>query len=251
MNKTEAKLVAEFKGLWTKTHAMISRMQKIMVELRDDHGWSQRDIVRETGVPRTTVQRWLKAYDEGLKAGVAHMGHLTPPSDRENSDRAVARRVITQEPLEVIERIVGDLSVPEAAKLAQAALGKPGIADEMLKNPDQSHAVGLVSAQVHQQMEERSKARRSRDRSAGGISGVAANVSFLVDVIGNLHKAKRSLAESYEEAATYILSDLETEAVEEGLAEIELIIDWYRSYLQSGDQSFEKELERLLGGDGS
>jgi hypothetical protein len=211
-------------------------------------GATQMVVATTIGKSREFVKTLLKWRDSGFESETPWL------MDKQATSRAAlshTKATLRNAPLEQIERIVESLTPAEAAKLAQAALGKPGIADEMLKNPDQSHAVGLVSAQVHQQMEERSKARRSRDRNAGGISGVAANINFIVDVIGTLNKAKRDLATSYEEAASYILNDLETEAVEEALAEIELIIDWYRSYLQSGDQSFEKELEKLLGGDGS
>ena len=69
-----------------------------------------------------------------------------------------------------------------------------------------------------------------------------------MDVIGNLNSAQRDLALSYREASEYELSDEEKGAVEEGLAEIALIIDWYRSFLESGNQSFEEELNNLLGG---
>lgn len=221
------------------------RMAAIEVVAAIAEGATQVLVATSTGKSQQYISKLIQWHDAGFETETPWL------MDKQATSRAAlshTKKTLRNAPLEQIERIVDDLPIAQRARIAQAALAVEGMSDEMLRNPDQSSAVTLVSAQIARQREERSKQNKSRNRNAGGISGVAANVNFIVDVIGNLNSAQRDLAESYREASSYELSDLEKGAIEEGLAEIVLIIDWYRSYLESGNQSFEEELNNLLGG---
>jgi hypothetical protein len=158
---------------------------------------------------------------------------------RDTPDMRGAKRVLAQAPLETIEQIVESLPPKRAAKLAQAALGKTGVTRELAKDADASAAVTRASGKIREEMEHETRTRRSR-------SGVVQTVGFLVEVLGALLKAKRSLNESYTAARDHEMTADQQEAIEEVLQEVVTIVDWYRSYLDSGDQSFEDELSKLL-----
>jgi transcriptional regulator with XRE-family HTH domain len=117
MRSTTA-LVAEIKTLYGQRNKDKLRMQADMVELRK-HGWTQRRIADATGVPQSTVDRWLRGYDESLTQ-VGQDPKLTPNSEQERSDRAVARRVLSEQPLEFVERMIDELPRERRVQIGRA-----------------------------------------------------------------------------------------------------------------------------------
>jgi transcriptional regulator with XRE-family HTH domain len=95
-DRSEAALVAEIKQLYGRRHEEKLQIQKDMVELRDGYGRTQPEIARATGIPQQTVSDWLRAFDEATDLG--RPSRLTPDSHKIRSDRAVARRVIAEDP---------------------------------------------------------------------------------------------------------------------------------------------------------
>jgi hypothetical protein len=61
-----------------------------MAELRDKHGWSQRQIAEATNVPQATINRWLQAWDEQKKAGAIQVDRLTPSSEHARSAEGIS-----------------------------------------------------------------------------------------------------------------------------------------------------------------
>lgn len=117
---TEA-LVAEIRSLYGRRHEEKVQIQQDMAALRDQYGWTQQMISDETGVPRSTVDMWLRAYDEGL-ADPSRASRLTPASAHARSDRAVAKRVFATAPMEDIEHVISSLP-PERVQQVAAAAG--------------------------------------------------------------------------------------------------------------------------------
>jgi Family of unknown function (DUF6192) len=149
-------------------------------------------------------------------------------------------KMLRDGPMERVEQIVSSLPANRVAKVAHAALGRPGVAREMAKDPDAAAAVVRASAHVGEEQAHRED-RRHREHSQ-----TRPTMDLLVKVLGNLMVAKRATKSAYEAARELSLTDEQREAVHEALDEEATIIDWFRSYLDSGDQSFEAELERLL-----
>lgn len=164
-----------------------------------------------------------------------------PPFARANDPTVESRNVklgLSKMSGEEVDRLVHDLPAKKAAQLAQAALEAPGVTRELAKDAEASATVIRASGKVAEDMERKARSRSTIGRTSG--------LDYLVEVQGNLHGAKRRLSDSYKAACELELNDDHREAVTELLDEIVLIIDWFRSYLDSGDQSFEDELSRLL-----
>jgi len=156
--------------------------------------------------------------------------------------QAGVEKVLRTAPLETVEHIVESLPPKQVAKLAQAAMAKPGLSREMAKTPEASATVTRLSGQVREEVEyqERQKAKRRSPLGSDKLGG-------LVEILYPLRAAKRKIKDSYDAARDSKPEGDLLDLVQENLKEIEQIVDWYRSYLDSGDQSFEDELEQLLG----
>jgi len=107
--KTASELVRDIKSRYGRLHADKLVIQEDMADLRDGYGWTQMQIADKTGVPQKTVSRWLQAWDEQKAAGSSQVTRLTPSDLHVASDRAVAERVLKSAPIEMVERIIGDL----------------------------------------------------------------------------------------------------------------------------------------------
>jgi len=102
MGRKTTELVAEIKTLYGRRREEKLQIQKDLAALRDEHHWSNHRIERETGIPRATIINWLEAFDEGGS-------RLTPRHQQAASDRRVALRVLREQPVEIIERMVDEL----------------------------------------------------------------------------------------------------------------------------------------------
>jgi|SRR5215471_10647544 len=161
--------------------------------------------------------------------------------------QAGAEKLLKTAPLETVEHLVEKLTPKQAAKVAQAALGKPDVARELAKNPEASAQVTRVSGQVR---EEREATNKERTRKSSGALGQAkSTLAFLANVLGNLVVAKRGIRDAYDAVREMEMDDEQRGAVAESLDEIRTMLDWFQSYLDSGDQSFEDELSKLLSDD--
>ena len=109
-SRTTKALIVEIKALYGQRNEDKLRMQADMAELRDTHHWSATRIGRDTGVPQETVSRWLRAWDEQkLSDQASQVTRLTPREFQAASDRRVALRVLKEQPVEIIERMVDEL----------------------------------------------------------------------------------------------------------------------------------------------
>jgi len=107
-SRTTDALVAEIKTLASQRKEEKLQIQKDMVELRDEHNWSTREIAAATEIPQQTVVNWLQAYDEAV-TNLGQPSRLTPQSVQAASDRRVAQRVLREQPTEVVEQMIREL----------------------------------------------------------------------------------------------------------------------------------------------
>jgi hypothetical protein len=114
----------------------------------------------------------------------------------------------------------------------------------MAKDAESAASLRRASNEATEAMVRQNKERTRKARTP--LAGTVNDLGALVEIIGPITAAKAKLNDAYGAAREYDLSDDHVEAVLEELGEIEQIIDWFRSYLDSGDQSFEDELQKLL-----
>ena len=177
----------------------------------------------------------------------------TSVSDREGPtpyaidtpDRPVraAKQVLRDAPIEEVERIVMDLPPARVAHIANAALHREGVTREMAQDKEMSHTLSSASAHMWEHVEQNQERKRREER--GGKKGMG--MDFLVDVLGDLGKARRFLEESYQAAHDHEFTDDGKEVVLERLKEIIQLAEWYRAYIETGDSVGDDELRKLLG----
>jgi plasmid maintenance system antidote protein VapI len=111
--------VTEIKTLYGRRREEKLQIQKDMIALRDEHGWTQQRIADATDIPQRTVSNWLEAYDEAL-SNLAEPSRLTPESVQAASDLRVARRVLASAPLEQVEEMVRRLPYERRDEVGRA-----------------------------------------------------------------------------------------------------------------------------------
>lgn len=156
---------------------------------------------------------------------------------------AGTQRFLATAPMELVERLIDDLSPEQAAALATAALDRPGVVREIANDSDAS-AVFVRAEKEYLEESHDAHKRRTRKKSKG-MADVAGVLAY---VVGPVTKAGRLLKESL--AAAREAGDLDDdvkEALEEEFTEIGTTLDWYRSYLASDGGSLDDELDKLLG----
>jgi len=158
-----ATLVAEIRDLYTQRNELKRQIQIRMLSLHNDHGWTQREIADETGIPKSTVDRWLQAAKQGLP----HMGQaLTPPDHRARSDRAVTRRVLSSSTPAELKDLVKELPEKHQGQLLRAT------SDVMRKDEKRRW--------------EEKMAKRSAEEIAAGDQWEASYVAPIADGLANM-----------------------------------------------------------------
>jgi len=223
-----------------KREAYRQAAEHIAAAKQADPKLTNRVVATTLGKSGEFVQKVLQWRSSGYQADTPWL------MDEKATGRAAlshTKATLRDAPLEQIERIVQELPPAAIVKIVQAGLEKPEIAHEIAKSADASAAVIRASGRV---TEEAVHQNRKRTRAARGEGSVGGGLEFLVEVLGNAISAKGRLNDSYKAARDHDINDDQKETLEEVFGEINTIIDWYRSYLASGDQSFEDELTKLL-----
>ena len=143
MGRSTSALVAEIKTLATQRKEEKLQIQKDMVELRDEHNWSTREIAAATEIPQHTVVNWLQAYDEAV-SNLAQPSRLTPASVQAASDRRVAQRVLREQPTEVVEQMIRELP----SERRQAVLAEFGDGYAQARRAFDEHERNLTPTQL-------------------------------------------------------------------------------------------------------
>lgn len=193
---------------------------------------------REAG--RNYVTRLVNWYENGA----VDLPFARVEGETKRKTLHETKKALAEAPIEEVEKIVLSLPAERVAKIAQATYAKPGLAHEMAKDPEASAAVTRLSGRVTEEMVAQNKQRRRKTSTT--FSGTIETLSFLSEVLGALMKAKRCLSEAYTAAREHDLDSDQREALIEQLDELQTVSNWFRSFVESGDQSFEDELEKLL-----
>jgi len=208
---------------------------------KDDTGTTIAAIATSIGRSDRYVADLLKWRRSGYKAETPW---LMDTGATERAALSHTKKVLTDAPMEQVERIISQLPADRLAAVAQTALNRPGVPEEFAKDRGALRTTTRLSNAVHEAVVDRGRETRRKTRT--GMSDTTDSLGVLVEVLGNLHAAKQRLSDSYTAARDVRMSKAQREAVAETLGEVEAICDWYRSFLDSGDRSFEDELEQLL-----
>lgn len=241
MNKQAEKHLQRAEGLFARGDGFYHKaVEEIVAAQKADSTLSNREIGSRFGKTDSWVRSLVQWHTSADGRATPFAGDT--PQNRAN-ELAKTKRVLREAPLEQVEHIVGALPAKQAAKLAQAALERPGVARELAKTSEGSASVHRASGRVSEEMQSQN---RQRTRAARGTDSPVDGLEVLVEVLGGIRGAKRKLYDSYTAARDHRLNKSQREAAHEILDELATIIDWYRGYLDSGDQSFEDELAKLL-----
>lgn len=229
------------------------------------------EFARQSSTTNDRVLRHLKAWDKAAEDGIVPPSSSLKPGTEIDLDasklppwtdyyeavtggynggkertpsKAQVESVLSNAPAGVIERVMASQPASKQAALAQSVLNNPGVVDEFAKTKGAHKTAVEVSEAVRTAIVDRGKQRRRTTRT--NLSDTVDSLGVLVDVIGNLFGAKRRLNDAYVAMRDLALNRDQKEAVIEEVAEIRLILDWIESYVESGDQSFEDELSKLL-----
>jgi hypothetical protein len=131
-------------------------------------------------------------------------------------------------------------SYREKAEVAAEYLREPEVRSEMAAIPKAADAVSRAAGEVASERHERATgAQRKRAPKLVGASDY-------YNGLGRLTSARRAVEKALAEFRKVDLNDEQRESINEDVEEIEARLDWLRSYVKSGDRSFDAELDRLL-----
>lgn len=150
------------------------------------------------------------------------------------TDPAVARAVMMGSET---RHVIDDARPREdRAEQARRALRDPQVARQVVEDP---HARSSM-ARAAKGMED-DAARRQRDRAPRLVQ-----TSDLYEAIGELSRMRRAGIKALDAMRKITLDDDAREELLEHSERVGLVMDWIDSYIQSGDHSFDTELDRLL-----
>lgn len=231
---------------------------------RSDEKISASKFAELSGTSQPRVMRYLNAWNRAAEAGLVPMSRDLMPGDDPDLDwdslpdwnefydgrkQGGYNGAKDRKPTTATVDAVLELPAKDLAKFALDAIDRPGVADEIAKNPGGRSAAMRMWKSIEDDDKAATKDARRKRKTQGGISEARDIIGFMVEVVGELGRAKRALQASYNAAREYDIGTDDAEEIEEHLGEIVQIVDWYRSYLESGDQTFEEELNKLLGGE--
>ncbi len=151
-----------------------------------------------------------------------------------------ARRLAGHRPNDPItsdERVEQARRVLQDPEIASRALSDMQIARQAVRVP----AVRSAMAKAAKEMEDESR-QQQRERAPRLVEA-----SDFYEAIGELSKGRRAHIKALN--AMRVIDDLDDEQreeLQEHLERAQIVLDWIESFLESGDHSFDKELDKLL-----
>jgi hypothetical protein len=242
-----------------------------------EEGVNQEEIGRAVGLTQTLVSRYVRVWELGTKYARPKRPSFTeawyellPEAAPDARREGYAKKALREADEETVEEIVAALPPDRQAIVARAAVRHA--ANEVMADPALRHIVDearpsedrgeqarrlvrdpAVARQVVQddrarsnmaraakEMEEEA-GQRQRDRAPGLVG-----MSDYYQATGELSRARQALTKSLDAMRRVDLGDDERESLKEDVGRVRLVLDWIDSYLDSGDHSFDKELDALL-----
>jgi len=213
-------LVNEIKTLSERRHGDKLAIQARMVELRDQHGWTEQQITDATGVSQSTVSRWLMAYDEGTTQ-VGKASRLTPESTQAASDRRVTQRVLREAPMEQVEQLINEL--PKERKQQVMAAAGSGYHQARVAHDERERNLTPLERSERVAAQE-AVTRPVRDAMAPfGAFGIASYLGRATETLKELiadHSLTTEVIQEIEEANAEWQTELEVARAMAGLEEV-------------------------------
>jgi len=129
----------------------------------------------------------------------------------------------------------------DRVEAARALLGDRRVAEDVLRDPKTRATLTRATRSVDEDLKERA-AERGREQNPK-----LANQSVQYEVIGELTSIRYRLNRMLERMTHELKVNKDVrESVLEVLEELENSVSWIRSFLESGDRSFEDALEQIL-----
>ncbi len=134
------------------------------------------------------------------------------------------------ERVEVVRRVLQD---PEVAR---RTFSDPEIARAAVRVPAARSAMAKAAREMEEDVSQQQRARLPR----------LVETSDFYEAIGELSKGRRAHMKALDAMRRIDLDDEQREELQEHFDRAELVLDWIGSYIESGDHSFDRELDKLL-----
>lgn len=129
-----------------------------------------------------------------------------------------------------------------ALRGAKQALRDPQLVAELMEDPTTRRAIAKAAVEHQAQVEETEHAAQAK-RAPGLVHGARFN-----DVAGDLLRVRHLYAKALNAARELDLDAGEADALTEDIEKIAQITGWFESWLESGADDFDTELDRILEG---
>jgi len=149
-------------------------------------------------------------------------------------DPDVARRVMADP--QVRHMIEEAVPSEDRAEQARRLVRDPAVARHVVRDDTARSAMARAAKDMEKEADQRQRER------APGLVGL----SDFYQATGELSRARQALTKSLDAMRKVDLEDDQRESLKEDSSRVRLVLDWIDSYLESGDHSFDKELDALL-----
>ena len=174
----------------------------------DKYGDTVAAWARALGVARETLSRWLGHYRRS----------------------------------EPIESVTAHNTTGRALRGARQVLRDPGLVAELMEDPATRRSIAKAAVE-HQTEVEVTERQAQRQRAPGVVHRSGFN-----EVAGDLLRVRHLYAKALEAARILDLDTGEADALLDDVTKIAQITGWFESWLSSGADDFDTELERILEG---
>lgn len=209
----------------------------VEVEGRKAGEWAK-DIGKTQGYVQTLRKAWQK-YGSIHKAGRADRSFNDYLWLAKSSPEQAEALTVTAEALGLsVRQTAGGYG--DVVASVRKALSDPEMAHDVLQDQGTRASVakasmGIAAELVHEQ-------RQAQQRRAPDVS----HRSQVYDILGRLVTARRQVVTTLDQLRHMDLDDDDRELLAEVIGELANAVEWYQSYISSGERSFDRELDRLL-----
>lgn len=226
-----------------------------LLKRSDEDQWALAKLTAEVVAQGTTVRQW--ASDLGVSE--PHAGNLRKVWEKFSGPRIDGRSFAehyelakvseerAEELLELAEQTGRSVSTVQRSirygdrvETARSLLSDREVARDVLRDQKTQAAVARASLEVSKEREDDQKTA-SAQPSPG-----TAHRGQVYDVLGRLVSARRQVVTILDSLRNVELQNEDRELLSEVTEELENAVGWLRSYIRSGERSFDRALDQLL-----
>lgn len=221
----------------SKREAYLKAADEIIAAQKE--GWGVRAIAREIG----KSESWVRQLLEWATNAQDHT-HLPfgGPENTERSHRSVAKNYLAKRDPEAVQEIIRELPAKRRAQIAQTILTDSATVRTVLSDPKVAASVGREEIRRNNEIQSRARAINP-ERTARHD-----NARALQTVTDHIYRAAGEIALALRDIAEIKVSSTQRELMLVAIADAELRLGWLRSFLETGDRSFDDALTKLLEG---